>query len=199
MSESKIRDYCIKANGHNFNGYSGIYACHKYWGKKLPEMLDRILSNFGFDNCKVLDPFLGAGIIAFLSSRKGFRFFGCDLNPSAVAISNIFLSPPPARKVLEGLNKKKIEKQCKDEILTSYRGRDGTIASHIVWNEGVIDEVWTKQERKTNLADVNNWRETTNADSSGLQNVADRVLKKNTRINVAEGRKVSDLFTYKGD
>lgn len=183
----------MKANGRKLSGYSGIYACHKYWGKKPPETLDRILTNFGFDDCKVLDPFLGAGIIAVLSSQKGFQFFGCDLNPSAVAISNVFLHPPSANEVLEVLGK--IEEQCKDQILASYQGRDGTVASHIIWNEGHVDEVWMKQGRQTSLADVNNWQDTNKANTSKFQNVADRVLKKNARINVAEGQKVSDLFT----
>ena len=184
-----------KWNGHKFNGYSGIYACHKYWGKKPPEVLEKILTNFGFDQCKVMDPFLGAGIIAHLSLQKGFNFFGCDLNPAAVTISNIFLSPPSSEKVLSVLDK--IGEQCKSQINASYQGHDGTIASHIIWNGGSVVEIWTKQKSKTHLANVQNWLKKNNyfPDSIKLQNISDRVLNANSRINVAEGQKVSDLFT----
>ena len=182
-------------NGRRNGGYSGIYACHKYWGKKPPEMLEKILANFGFDECRVMDPFLGAGIIASLSSQKGFKFFGCDLNPAAIAISNTFLSPPSSEEVLSVLNK--IERQCKADINSSYQGRDGTIASHIIWSGKDIVEVWAKQGRKTYLVDLEKWQpENSRHDASvRLQNISDRVLKKNSRINVAEGQKVSDLFT----
>lgn len=182
-------------NLHSVKGYSGIYNCHKYWGKKPVELYELILDKFSKENDVVCDPFMGSGVLPSVCKVKGVNFIGCDLNPAAIDVANFFINPPNKAEVKIVLDK--IKSACEDKINKTYQLKDGTIVTHIVWIENEIDEIWTKNGKRIELIDVTEENVNTlkAVKKRKIQFFKDRELSKNSRINVDLGQKVSDLFT----
>ena len=76
------------------NGYRGIYATHKYWGKKPPELCETIIKNFSKEKDLVVDPFMGSGVLGRICKENNRKFIGSDINPSALNIAEVFINPP---------------------------------------------------------------------------------------------------------
>lgn len=176
-------------------GYSGIYSCHKYWGKKPLELYELILDEFTAKDSIVCDPFVGSGVLPSVCKARQISFTGCDLNPVAIDIAKMFIEPPTKEEVEEVLES--IKSYCQKEIDLSYTLSDGTVVSHIVWQQEEIDEVWTKVKRSTHLIALTEQvrKELRQIEKPNLRFFKDRSLHKNNRINVVQGQKVSDLFT----
>ena len=71
---------------HKAKTYKGLYALHKYWGKKPSNIMSDLVKKYTIKNDIVLDPFLGSGVSiteAIFNNRKGF---GIDINPSAISM-----------------------------------------------------------------------------------------------------------------
>ena len=179
-------------------GYSGIYNCHKYWGKKPVELYELIIDEFTDERSLVCDPFMGSGVLPSVCKAKGINFDGCDLNPAALDVARMFIDPPSKQEVTLVLEQ--LRSFCHSKINDTYTLRDGTVISHIVWNEGKLDELWTKVKRSTHLVTITGQVEDEIKFKleTKLNFFKDRELSKNSRINVAEGQKVSDLFTKRG-
>lgn len=176
-------------------GYSGLYNCHKYWGKKPVELYELILDEFSKKGTMVCDPFVGSGILPSVCLSRGIDFAGCDLNPSAIEVAKIFIHPPAQKEVKQILEQVKIA--CQEKINKTYTLRDGTIISHIIWNADGIDEIWTKAGRSTRPIPLNETieKELEFRGPFKPRFFNDRELHRNSRINVEEGQMVSDLFT----
>lgn len=193
MAESKIKEKSTKKL--DVKGYSGVYNCHKYWGKKPVELYELILDEFTETESLVCDPFVGSGVLPSVCFSRGISFDGCDLNPAAIEVAKIFIQPPSKREVKEIIEL--IKTTCERKINESYTLKDGTLISHIVWNEAGVDEVWTKVGRATKLVPLNKSieKQVQFTNEIKLKFFKDRELHKNSRINVEEGQMVSDLFT----
>jgi hypothetical protein len=83
-------------------GYRGLYAFHKYWGKKPFEPVSYVIENLTDGHEVILDPFVGSGVVTRESARLGRRFVGVDLNPIAIEISKLLISPPDVIVVESG-------------------------------------------------------------------------------------------------
>src|SRR2546425_12222328 len=83
--------------------YRGLYAFHKYWGKKPAEPMRYLIQHLCPKGGLVVDPFLGSGISALESVQLKRRLVGMDINPAAVRIARLLVSPPPAGVVQEAL------------------------------------------------------------------------------------------------
>ncbi len=72
--------------------------------------------------------------------------------------------------------------------------------SHIVWNDGCIEELWAKIKKTIHLVALTDAvvEEIKYTHKNEFTHFKDRELHKNSRINVEEGQKVSDLFTARG-
>src|SRR5437867_12736217 len=79
--------------------YRGLYAFHKYWGKKPAEPMRYLIQHLCPKAGLVVDPFLGSGISALEAVQLKRRFIGVDLNPAAVRIARLLVSPPSASAV----------------------------------------------------------------------------------------------------
>lgn len=177
-------------------GYTGLFNSHKYWGKKPSELYELIFDNFAPTPGTVVDPFLGSGVAASVALSKGLSFLGCDLNPIAIEIADVFVNPPDKRAVIDTLAV--LQRACANRINDTYRLPDGTIASHHVWRSDEVLEVWVKKDgrRVDRTASVVGTRElAARFDAFQLTRVSDRTLMANSRINISEGQRVSDLFT----
>ena len=122
-------------------GYSGIYNCHKYWGKKPVEFYELIIDEFTDERSLVCDPFMGSGVLPSVCKAKGINFNGCDLNPAALDVTRMFIDPPSKQEVTLVLEQRR--SFCHLKINDTYTLSDGTVISHIVWNAGKLDELWT--------------------------------------------------------
>lgn len=176
-------------------GYSGIYNCHKYWGKKPVELYELIINEFTQPGSLVCDPFMGSGVLPSVCKSKGVSFDGCDLNPAALDVAQMFVAPPSKDGVTTLLEL--LKSHCQNKIDKTYTLNDGTVVSHIVWNEGELDELWTKVKRSTQIVKMTDEIANQIAYTATpiLHHFKDRLLHKNSRINVREGQYVSDLFT----
>lgn len=69
-----------------------IHKVHVY-PAKFPSLIAQksfeYASNIGVEVKKVADIFCGCGTVAVESCRKGFDFYGCDLNPVAVLLAEV--------------------------------------------------------------------------------------------------------------
>ena len=97
--------------------YRGLYAFHKYWGKKPAEPMRYLIQHLCPEGGLVVDPFLGSGIAALEAVQLKRRFVGIDINPAAVRLTRMLVSPQSARTIDETLTQ--VSTLVKDAILKS--------------------------------------------------------------------------------
>ncbi len=132
--------------------YRGLYAFHKYWGKKPAEPMRYLIQHLCPEGGLVIDPFLGSGISALEAVRLNRRFVGVDINPAAVRIARLLVSPPSARAMDEAF--RRISDLSKEAILESYETVQKKIATHYVWRKGVMEKVWLSNEKSHNRVEL---------------------------------------------
>jgi hypothetical protein len=121
-------------------GYTGLHAFHKYWGKKPAELYRSLITDFSEFGDTVLDPFVGSGVISLESAILGRNFTGIDINPVAVNIAKLMARPPKSEDVAAAL--KKIEAFAKKEIEATYLVPDGALATHYLWEKTELNSIW---------------------------------------------------------
>lgn len=62
----------------------------KWNGQFSPQFIEALLKNYSKTGDVVLDPFSGSGTVLYESSKLNLATIGCDINPSACKISNIY-------------------------------------------------------------------------------------------------------------
>jgi hypothetical protein len=130
--------------------YRGLYAFHKYWGKKPAEPMRYLIRHLCPEGGLVVDPFLGSGISALEAVQLRRRFVGIDINPAAVRLTRLLVSPPSARAVNEAITR--VAALAKDAILESYTTTQKRHATHYIWRKGVMEMVWrTNGESRNRL------------------------------------------------
>lgn len=78
------------------------YLIHKYWARKPHNILSAIFRTLqGSGPSLLVDPFCGAGVALSEAARLGYDCVGADVNPTAVAVTQITLSPPDPALFLE--------------------------------------------------------------------------------------------------
>lgn len=132
--------------------YRGLYAFHKYWGKKPAEPMRYLIQHLCPDGGLVLDPFVGSGISALEAIRLKRRFVGVDINPAAVRIARLLVSPPPARALHEAFTH--VASLVKDAILESYTTVQKKHATHYVWRNRVMEMVWLTNGESRNRVEL---------------------------------------------
>ena len=129
------------------SGYKGLYAFHKYWGKKPHEPIAYAINLLTKPGQVVVDPFVGSGITGRESLLQSRRFIGVDINPIAVELTRLLIQPPDVKSIKGAALK--IQHQVKDEILESYivEKPDG-YASHYLWEHDQLLKVWVLSGRR---------------------------------------------------
>ncbi len=122
-------------------GYRGLYAFHKYWGKKPFEPLAYLIEALSAPGDVILDPFVGSGTAGREALNRGRRFIGIDINPVAIHLSQLLVVPPAAEVVAAAADE--VRKTARPPILGSYLLEDGkTPATHYLWDDGRLSQVW---------------------------------------------------------
>lgn len=177
--------------------YTGLYGLHKYWGKKPHELLAFAIEQLTNEGDTVLDPFVGSGTTARESLLRNRRFIGFDINPIAVEITNLLVSPPEYEPMRDAF--KRLEKNVKEPINQSYRLRDGRVASHYLWENGCLQQVWLRGRRgnaREELAPTARDLKLID-DFNGYQSqyVRPPQFFSNSRINAHRNLTISDILT----
>ena len=177
--------------------YKGIYAFHKYWGKKPIESLNYCIENCTNKNDIVLDPFLGSGLISKEAHNLGRRFLGIDINPFSIEHTLFLLSLPKAEDYKKAINL--IKKTVLPQISKSYSLENNDVATHFLWYKDTLQEVWTKNNTsrkkiqlkptKFDLSKIKKF------ESYSVRNIRKGTFFENSRINSLENMTVYDLFT----
>lgn len=177
--------------------YRGLYAFHKYWGKKPAEPMRYLIRHLCPEGGLVVDPFLGSGISAMEAVQLHRRFVGMDINPAAVRLARLLVSPPSASAVREALTY--VKARVKGEIFGSYTTAQTQIATHFVWCNGVMEMVWrTNGENGNRLERLPDEHDMAIAESFSTyqpQRLRAPRFFTNSRINSHPSMALKDLFT----
>ncbi|MBC8493098.1 MAG: type II modification methylase [Chloroflexi bacterium] len=181
------------------SGYRGLYAFHKYWGKKPFEPISYVIENLTDKHEVILDPFVGSGVVVREAARLGRCFVGVDLNPTAIEISKLLTSPPEISIVEEGFVG--IERYVRRQIEESYK-RDNTedIATHYLWENQSLRQVWVVKRgrsrgRRTYEPTEHDIRQFDKYKGYQSCHIRPPRFFTNSRINVSPDLTLNDLFT----
>ncbi len=78
----------------------GIHGIHTYPAMMLPQIAKRLIEKYGKDKKTILDPFCGSGTVLVESILSGKNAFGYDINPLAVLISKVKITPLNVRTLI---------------------------------------------------------------------------------------------------
>ena len=68
--------------------HTSEYLMHKYWARKPHNVVNYFLKKYGFENCNILDPFMGSGVTINEALKNNMNPTGIDINPIAVNITS---------------------------------------------------------------------------------------------------------------
>ena len=182
----------------NTSTYKGIYAMHKYWGKKPFNEISKFIEKYSAVGETVMDCFCGSGVTLIEAVKADRKAVGVDLNPIAIKLTKASLTAVDineVNKVFKSI-KKKLQKEIYSLYEMEYEG-EPTMVTHTIWSNGEPIEVWYSTNR-----DKKKIRGGLEADKNMCLNPAIKpkwypksVMFENSRINVGKNQKVSDLFT----
>ena len=177
--------------------YRGLYAFHKYWGKKPAEPIRYLIQHLCPPNGLVVDPFLGSGISALEAIQLRRRIIGIDVNPAAIRLSRMLVSPPKMKHLEKALHD--IATMIKSTILDSYITAEGKFATHYVWRAQTLQKVWiapAEGRTRTELPPTpHDFALVETFASYRPQRLRSPRFFQNSRINATPCLKLLDLFT----
>lgn len=185
---------------HKAKSYTGLYALHKYWGKKPYNIMSDLIKKNTDENDIVLDPFLGSGVSiteAIFNNRKGF---GIDINPSAVFITEQIIKQVNINSFISEYSL--IERDLKQKINAFYEVKKNDeiyTGQNYLWENGELTEV-----RYTNGSVKRHSKSPSQSDYDLINNFSyDKIphffpknnFFQNSRINTKSDKQVFELFT----
>ncbi len=201
LFENKIKqDYSKKEISHKAKSYTGLYAMHKYWGKKPFNIMADFIKKYTLPDEIVLDPFCGSGVSvteAVFNRRKGV---GIDINPISILITKNIIQNIDLKLVLNEFNK--IEAKVKDKIQELYvveRNGQKYEGQNFLWENGELTEVRYSNGTRKRYADVPNQKDIEKAFEISYNKIDTFFPRENffhnSRINANRENQTSDLFT----
>lgn len=183
------------ANVNTPQGYRGLAAFHKYWGKKPVECLAYLIENLTLEQEVVLDPFLGSGLVAREALERNRRFIGIDINPVAIELSKIMVKPPSLEEFSEAI--RRMEREVQPEIERSYELTDGRIATHFLWDGNELRSVWciNARHRKEYQPSAHDAELFSRYSMYKSKYIRDLRFFNNSRINASPDMTIADIFT----
>lgn len=182
-----------------------MYTMHKYWAKKPYYWLRWLIHEYTQEGDLVVDPFLGSGITGSEAIIAKRHFYGCDINPIAVFISQMTLRNQINLRVMEE-TANQINNKLRDVERKAYKTRCpscGTISIGRAYLRTRDDKI-RHVKALCNCCRVSKTYDATSFDKkvarefsqqNGDLNFPRTKLIPNSRLNIKEGTKLSDLFT----
>lgn len=182
----------------NTNTYKGIYAMHKYWGKKPFNEISKFIEKYSSPEETVMDCFCGSGVTLIEAVKTGRKAVGVDLNPIAIKLTNVCMTAVEIDKI--DMMFKSIKKKLQKKIYSLYEMEiDGeqTMVTHTIWKNGEPIEVWYRTDKERKKIRVGNYIDIKMCNNPAIEPkwYPESLMYENSRINVGNGQKVSDLFT----
>jgi DNA modification methylase len=188
--------------------YKGIYAMHKYWSKKPPNIVAYFIEKYSKKGDIVLDPFSGYGVTGIEALRLGRKAILIDLNPIATFISRVIITPLNLNEVKNTF--KFLQEKVKPQIDALYKipcprskGHDA-IVTHAIHQNGAIRKIWfecpncklKKGEMFPSEKDLRTYYQLTYEDIPFWfpQNIK---LFNNPRINSRANMNITEFFTQR--
>ncbi len=193
-------DQSQKEISHKAESYKGLYAMHKYWGKKPSNIMTDFINKYTDEGEIVLDPFCGSGVSiseAVFNKRKGV---GIDINPSSILITKNVIKTLKSKRIVQEYNR--IESVVKNEIQELYaveRHGQKYEGQNFLWEQGKLTEIrYSNGTRKRYIIEPNteDLQRATKIDYESISNFfPDQKFLHNSRINASRDKRISDLFT----
>ena len=185
--------------------YKGIYAMHKYWSKKPPNIVAFLVERYSRKGDIVLDPFSGYGVTGIEALRLDRKTVLIDLNPIATHISKVIIEPLDSKEfesVFKNLQEK-VKPQIDElyKIHCPYCG-NRAVATHYVHRNDTIEKIWfecpncrlRKEEKFVSDEDLRTYYKLTYKDMPFW--VPEKIeLFDNSRINSRRDMSIEDFFT----
>jgi DNA modification methylase len=186
--------------------YKGIYAMHKYWSKKPPNIVAYFIEKYSKKGDLVLDPFSGYGVTGIEALRLGRKPILIDLNLIATFISRVIINPLNLNEVKNTF--KFLQEKVKPQIDALYKipcphSEDHyAIVTHAIHQNGAIRKIWfecpncklKKGEMVPSEKDLRTYYQLTSEDIPFWfpQNIK---LFNNPRINSRADMSITEFFT----
>ena len=182
----------------NSDTYKGIYAMHKYWGKKPFNEISKFIEKYSKPNETVMDCFCGSGVTLIEAVKAGRKAVGVDLNPIAIKLAHASLTAvniDEINKIFENI-KTTLQETINSMYEMEFEG-ENTMVTHTIWKNGEPIEVWyrTDKEKKKIRAGNSTDIKMCNEPAIEAKWYPKSIMFENSRINVGKEQKVSDLFT----
>ena len=182
----------------NTDTYKGIYAMHKYWGKKPFNEISKFIERYTEVGETVLDSFCGSGVTLVEALKVRRKCVGVDLNPIAIKLCKVSMTSVDIDKVTGVF--KSLKKKLQPVINSLYEVEENgekTLVTHVIWKSGNPIEVWyqtgtvKKKIRRGRDVDIS----MSNSPAIAPKWYPTARLFENSRINVGKEQTVADLFT----
>jgi hypothetical protein len=179
-------------------GYKGLHAFHKYWGKKPLEPLAFLIETLTDVNGLVIDPFMGSCATGVAALGLGRRFVGIDLNPVAVQLASVLLSPPSALVIKETIDK--VEKRIRTAICETYMSPQAcSPITHYLWDKSTLMQLWVAGRSRNGRVEYAPMREDIELAKRFSDYKPQRIRQpkffNNSRINTKSDLTLHDIFT----
>lgn len=182
----------------NTNTYKGIYAMHKYWGKKPFNEISKFIEKYSEPEDTVMDCFCGSGVTLIEAVKSGRKAIGVDLNPIAIKLANVSMTAVEIDKINETFKviMKKLQKTIYSLYEMEFEG-EPTMVTHTIWKNGEPIEVWYCTDKDKKKIRIGNDTDVKMCNEPAIKPkwFPNSVMYENSRINVGKEQKVSDLFT----
>jgi len=186
--------------------YKGIYAIHKYWSKKPPNIVAYFIEKYSKKGDIVLDPFSGYGVTGIEALKLNRKPILNDINPIATFISKVIIKPLDLNKVKNTFNffQERIKPQIEAlyKISCPYHKGHDAIATHYIHQNGSIGKIWfscpicklEKGEKIPSEKELRTYYQLTYGDIPFWfpQNIK---LFDNSRINSRANMNITEFFT----
>lgn len=182
----------------NTSTYKGIYAMHKYWGKKPFNEISKFIERYSSVDEIVMDCFCGSGVTLIEAIKADRKAVGLDLNPIAIKLANVSMTVVEIDKINETFNliKEKLKKKIYSLYEMNYESQH-TIVTHTIWKNGKPIEVWYSTDNDRKKIRIGNDIDINMCYNPKIEPkwYPKSMMFENSRINVNKEQKVADLFT----
>ncbi|MGM0582046.1 MAG: DNA methyltransferase [Bacteroidota bacterium] len=196
----KTEDNSKKEISYHAESYKGLYAMHKYWGKKPFNIMADFIKKYTKEGEIVLDPFCGSGVSVSEAVFNGRKGIGIDINPSSILITkNVIKTIKSARIIQEFQNIESVVKNKIRELYIVERNGQEYDGQNFLWEQGELTEIrYSNGTRKKHIVEPNS-EDLVKATKISYDSISsffpNQNFLHNSRINANREKRISDLFT----